>query len=71
MTFKSINNSIDPDKTQAQVTFFILGSGDVSMELRRQLLNMATESMTQCLKEYGIAFDIEEPTIYVDSPITI
>lgn len=71
VNFKSINNSIDPDKTQAQVTFFILGSGDVSMELRRQLLNMATESMTQCLKEYGIAFDIEEPTIYVDSPITI
>ncbi|MEH1965479.1 mechanosensitive ion channel family protein [Nostoc sp.] len=71
VNFKSINNSIDPNKTQAQVTFFILGSGDVSMELRRQLLNMATESMTQCLKEYGIAFDIEEPTIYVDSPITI
>ncbi|WP_420760914.1 mechanosensitive ion channel family protein [Nostoc sp. CALU 546] len=71
VTFKSVNNSIEPDKTQAQVAFFILGSGDVSMELRRQLLNMATESMTQCLKEYGIAFDIEEPTIYVDSPITI
>jgi MscS family membrane protein len=71
VNFKSINNSLDPDKTQAQVTFFILGSGDVSMELRRQLLNMATESMTQYLKEYGIAFDIEEPTIYVDSPITI
>ncbi len=71
VTFKSISNSLEPDKTQAQVTFFILGSGDVSMELRRQLLNMATESMTQCLKEYGIAFDIEEPTIYVDSPITI
>ncbi|WP_373530501.1 mechanosensitive ion channel family protein [Nostoc sp.] len=71
VTFKNINNLVEPDKSQAQVTFFILGSGDVSMELRRQLLNMATESMTQYLKEYGIAFDIEEPTIYVDSPITI
>jgi MscS family membrane protein len=63
--------NIDPEKSQAQVSFFILGSGDVSMELRRQLLDLATQSMTQCLKEYGIAFEIEEPTIYVDSPITI
>lgn len=71
VTFKNINHSNELEKTQAQVTFFILGSGDVSMELRRQLLDLATQTMTQCLKEYGIAFDIEEPTIYVDSPITI
>ncbi|MBD2677749.1 MULTISPECIES: mechanosensitive ion channel family protein [Nostoc] len=71
VTFKAINHLSDPEVTQAQVTFFILGSGDVSMELRRQLLNMATQSITECLQQYGIAFDIEEPTIYVDSPITI
>ncbi|MEA5512722.1 mechanosensitive ion channel family protein [Nodularia sp. UHCC 0506] len=71
VSFKNINNLQDPDKSQAQVSFFILGSGDVSMELRRQLLDLATQSMTQYLKEYGIAFEIEEPTIYVDSPITI
>lgn len=71
VSFKNINNLEDPDKSQAQVSFFILGSGDVSMELRRQLLDLATQSMTQYLKEYGIEFEIEEPTIYVDSPITI
>ncbi|MEC4816121.1 MAG: mechanosensitive ion channel [Scytonema sp. PMC 1069.18] len=59
------------ERTQAQITFFILGSGDVSMELRRQFLDLANQSITQRLKEYGIAFDIDEPTIYVDSPITI
>nr|WP_202895608.1 mechanosensitive ion channel domain-containing protein [Iningainema tapete] len=59
------------ERTQAQITFFILGSGEVSMELRRQLLDLANQSITQRLKEYGIAFDIDEPTIYVDSPITI
>ncbi|KYC41018.1 hypothetical protein WA1_23105 [Scytonema hofmannii PCC 7110] len=58
-------------RTQAQITFFILGSGEVSMELRRQLLALANQSLTQRLKEYGIAFDIGDPTIYVDSPITI
>lgn len=58
-------------KTQAQITFFILGSGEVSMELRRQLLDLTNQSITNRLKEYGIAFDIEQPTVYVDSPITI
>ncbi|QIZ71851.1 mechanosensitive ion channel family protein [Oxynema aestuarii] len=57
--------------TQVQITFFILGSGDVSMDLRRQLLDLATQSITQQLRGYGIEFDIEESTIYVDSPITI
>lgn len=59
------------ERTQAQITFFILGSSEVSMGLRRQLLDLANQSITQRLKEYGIAFDIDEPTIYVDSPITI
>lgn len=58
-------------RSQAQITFFILGSGEVSMELRRQLLDIANQKITRRLKEYGIAFDITEPTIYVDSPITI
>ncbi len=58
-------------RSQAQITFFILGSGEVSMELRRQLLDFANQSITQRLKEYDIAFNIDEPTIYVDSPITI
>jgi len=59
------------ERTQAQITFFILGSSEVSMGLRHQLLDLANQSITQRLKGYGIAFDIDEPTIYVDSPITI
>jgi MscS family membrane protein len=58
-------------RTQAQITFFILGSQDVSMTMRRQLLDIANQNITDQLKAYGIAFDIEAPTIYVDSPITI
>jgi len=58
-------------KTQVQITFFILGSGDISMELRRQLLDIASHNLTDQLKDYGITFTIEEPTIYVDAPITI
>jgi len=71
VTFKSVKAVGETSLTQAQVTFFILGSGEVSMELRRQLLNLATRTITHRLQEYGIVFEIEEPTVYVDSPITI
>ena len=69
--FKSLVGDAQEDITQAQVNFFILGSGEVSMDLRFQLLDIANQSITKQLKEYGIAFDIEERTINVDSPITI
>jgi MscS family membrane protein len=57
--------------TQAQINFFVLGSSDVSMDLRWQLLDTAKQIITNQLKEYGIAFDIQDRTINVDSPITI
>jgi MscS family membrane protein len=57
--------------TQVQITFFILGSGEVAMEIRRQLLDIASQKLTAQLKVYGISFELEEPTIYVDSPITV
>ncbi|MCA1995321.1 MAG: hypothetical protein LDL41_25225, partial [Coleofasciculus sp. S288] len=71
ITFRNLVGKNELAKTQAQITFFILGSGEFSMELRRQLLYIASQNITQKLQEYGIEFSIEEPTIYVDSPITI
>lgn len=68
--FRTIKNR-DEVRSQAQVSLFILGSGKVSMELRRQLLDMATETINKKLTGYGIDFSIEEPTIYVDAPVTI
>ena len=70
ITFKPIEkNGIKV--TQAQVSFFILGSGEVSMELRRQLLDAARQNINRELKEFGIDFNLEERTINVDAPITI
>ncbi len=71
INFKSLSSSKSENITQAQITFFILGSGKVSMDLRRQMLDNASQRITLKLKEYGIAFDIEQPSIYVDSPITV
>lgn len=71
ITFTTSTNRDGTSHNQAQVTFFILGSGEVSMELRRQLLSIARQNITEKLQEYGIGFDIDEPTIYVDAPITV
>lgn len=66
-----INKNTKQAVTQAQINFFILGSGETSLDLRQQLLGIAKQNITKQLKEYGIAFDISDKTINVDSPITI
>jgi small-conductance mechanosensitive channel len=59
-------------KTRARVSFFILGSTENSIELRKRLLEFANDRISDELKTYGIRFDaLNEPTIYVESPITI
>ncbi|MEA5480610.1 mechanosensitive ion channel domain-containing protein [Pseudanabaena galeata UHCC 0370] len=55
----------------AQISFFILGSNELSMELRRQLLDLAKQQITKQLKNQNISFTLDEPTIYVDAPISI
>ncbi|MEH2055680.1 MAG: mechanosensitive ion channel domain-containing protein [Nostoc sp.] len=57
--------------TQAQLNFFILGSGEMGMDMRRQLLDVAKENITIKLSEYGIAFDLEEKPVNIDAPINI
>lgn len=56
---------------QAQITFFILGSGEVSMELRGQLLEVARQNVMKQLKGYGLTFDIEESATNITSPMNI
>ena len=57
--------------SRARITFFILGSSDNSLQLRKRLLQLANEKISQRLKSYQIEFTMEEPTIYVDSPVTL
>lgn len=56
---------------QAQISFFILGSDELSMELKRQLLDLATQQITAQLQSNDISFILDQPTIYVDAPITM
>lgn len=73
VNFKEIVSDNDEDSilVQAQVTFFILGSGDVSMDFRTHLLEIAEQNITQKLQDAGIEFDIEEKRINVTSPVNI
>ncbi len=57
--------------THARVTFFILGSSENSIQLRKRLLELANNKITKHLLNYGIKFRMQEPTIYVESPVTI
>ncbi|WP_287311979.1 mechanosensitive ion channel domain-containing protein [Moorena sp. SIO1G6] len=61
----------EPKFTRARVTFFILGSSENSVQLRKRLLELANATMSKKLIAYGIDFKMEEPTIYVESPVTI
>ncbi len=57
--------------TRARVSFFILGSSQDSLELRKRLLELANEKISKELTEQNIEFTMQEPTIYVESPVTI
>ncbi len=60
------------NKMQAQVSFFILNSGNqLSMELRRQILAIAGKKITQKLNEYDIKFETEQPTDVINLPMSI
>ncbi|MEM6612114.1 MAG: mechanosensitive ion channel family protein, partial [Cyanobacteria bacterium P01_C01_bin.72] len=57
--------------SRARVSFFILGSSEDSIQLRKRLLELANEKITKQLQKSKIGFTIQEPTIYVESPITV
>ena len=69
--FIELSQGKEVNNTQVQISFFILGSGKLSMELRQQLLDIAKQNLSTELKKYGVAFELEEKTINIDSPITI
>ena len=66
-------NISDADGTgkRLRVSFAILGSQDNAIEVRKRLLELASVEIARSLSEQGIVFTMEDPTIYVQSPITI
>lgn len=71
VNFKDIFYDGKADVTQAQINFFILGYGELGMDMRYQLLETAKLNITRQLKEYGLSFELEEKSVNIDAPITI
>ncbi|MEA5471784.1 mechanosensitive ion channel family protein [Spirulina sp. 06S082] len=71
VTFKDAGENEESRKTEAQIAFFILGSGQVSIDFRRQLLDIACQNIRRQLNDYKVVFEIEDKTIEIESPITI
>lgn len=61
----------EQEKSRARVTFFILGSTESSIQLRKRLLELANDEIFHQFKDYGIAFSMQEPNLYVEAPVTI
>ncbi|MTJ09374.1 mechanosensitive ion channel family protein [Anabaena sp. UHCC 0204] len=61
----------DKSGVRARVSFFILGSHENSIDFRKRLLELANEHISKKLLSYGIEFTMKEPTLYVESPMTI
>jgi MscS family membrane protein len=57
--------------TQAQISFFILGAGEIGMDVRHQLLDIAKQNITLQLQQFGIDFEIADEAVNIDAPITI
>ena len=58
-------------KNRAQISFFVIGSHGNSQDFRRELLILTDETISKKLVDYGMEFTMKEPTVYVESSVTI
>ena len=66
--FSSSENS---SGTRARAIFFLTGSSKNSVELRKELLDLANDAIAKKLASYNITFTTPEPIVYIDSPMSI
>ena len=71
ITVVATDDDSQPEYTRARITFFLLGSNQNSLELRKQLLDLANVKVSQQLNNFGIQFVMQEPNIYIEAPVTI
>ncbi|AFZ45776.1 MscS Mechanosensitive ion channel [Halothece sp. PCC 7418] len=60
----------DQSGTRARVSFFLLSSSSSSLSLRKRLVEVANQEIRKQLSNNQLQFSMEEPMIYVDSPVT-
>ncbi|MDJ0705902.1 MAG: mechanosensitive ion channel family protein [Leptolyngbyaceae cyanobacterium MO_188.B28] len=57
--------------TRARVIFFITSSSENSLGLRKRLLELANDAISSKLAAYNLRFIVPEPSVYIDSPMSI
>ncbi|MGB3200705.1 MAG: mechanosensitive ion channel domain-containing protein [Nodosilinea sp.] len=57
--------------TRARISFFVMGTSESSLKLRKQLLRLANNSISKELQAHNLSFSVQEPMVYVDSPVTL
>lgn len=60
----------DRPGTRARVSFFLLSSSQGSLGIRKRLVEVANETITARFAAVGLQFTLQEPMLYVDSPVT-
>lgn len=71
VTLQDVINEHKKEMVQAQIVFFILGTTEISMDLRKGLLEIARENIIRQLHEYGISFNFEEELFDISQPMNI
>lgn len=71
VAFQDLVNESGQNYIQAQVIFFILGTTQTSMELRKGLLEIARENIVKRLQDYGVTFKFEQSIVDVTQPMNI
>jgi len=61
----------DQPGTRARINLFVRGANEKSLDIRKRLVEIANESITEQLQSEGLYFEFAEPMIYVDSPVTL
>ncbi|HIK33872.1 MAG TPA: mechanosensitive ion channel family protein [Oscillatoriales cyanobacterium M59_W2019_021] len=57
--------------TRARVFFFITSPSENSLELRKRLLELANHAIAKKLAVQNLRFIVPEPTVYIDSPMSL
>ncbi|MGK7927090.1 MAG: mechanosensitive ion channel family protein [Spirulina sp.] len=69
--FQDEVDSSDQHYVRTQAIFFVLGSAETSMELRKSLLEIARANIIEKLHNYGIEFKFEEKIVDITQPMRI
>lgn len=56
---------------QARVNFFLTGSSEDSINLRKRIVDLANDKIANTLLAYNLKFKVLEPIVYIDSPMSI